>query len=149
MVDNGEKTCVIAIEDWQMQCCGTTFTVGEKVEWIVHELGKPSEVTGRMVEYYYEQHSSDWQKLFRAVGVVTEIKALYCSYEQRPNEYGNKQGFVRYPIYEKAVDVDTAYGCADSDGWYEDIDGLEFIEYEVTLRDCAIRPAKESEVTFS
>ena len=149
MIDNGTKVCVIAIEDWQIQCCGTSFKVGDKVEWIVHEYGKPSDVTVRMVEYYYEHHSSDWQKLFKAVGIVAEIKALFYSYEERPNQYGNKQGVVRHRVYEKAVDVEFAYGSADDDGWHEDIDGFEFGEYEVTLRDCTIRPARESEVTFS
>lgn len=149
MIDGGRQTCVIIIEDWQMQCCGATFKIGDKVKWIAHKYEKPSEVTGRMVEYYYEHHSSEWQELFKAEGVVAEIKALFCRYEERPNPYGDKKGVLRYPIYEKAVDVDFAYGCADDDGRYEDIDGLEFGEYEVVLRDCVIRPAKESEITFS
>ena len=145
---NYEK-CVIAIEDWQIQCCGTTFKLGDKVEWLLQKYDKRSEVTDEMVEYYYEHHSSEWKELFKAIGTVDRIKALYCRYEKRPNEYGNKQGFVNYPIYEKAVDVDVGYGSADDDGWHDDIDGLEFGEYEVTLRDCVIVPARKSEVTFS
>ena len=144
---NYEK-CVIVIEYWQMQCCGTSFKPGDKVEWILHKYGKQSDVTGNMIEYFYEHHSSEWEKLFKAIGTVDKIEALFCRYEKRPNEYGNKTGYVNYPIYEKAIIVDVAYGCAD-DGWHDDIGELEFGEYEVTLRDCIIVPAKESEVTFS
>jgi hypothetical protein len=137
----------ICVEDWQIQCCGTTFKVGDRVKWIVHEYGKLSEVTGKVMGYYYEHHSSDWEKLFKAEGVVAEIKALFCSYKERPNPYENKKGTLHYRVFEKAVDVELAYGS--DKGWPEGIDELEFGEYEVTLRDFNVRPAKKSEVTFS
>jgi hypothetical protein len=140
--------CVVLIESWQIQCCGASFEIGDKIEWIVRKYRKNSEMTGSMIEYYYENHDSEWEKLFKAIGTVDKINAMFCRYEKRPNERGNKKGFVNYPIYEKSIDVNVAYGSTD-DGWHEDIDGLEFGEYEVTLRDCVIVPAKETEVTFS
>jgi hypothetical protein len=142
MNNTDTRKCIIAVEDWQMQCCGTPFRVGDSVDWIVHKCGKPSEVTDRMVEYYYEHHSSEWQELFRAEGIVDEIKALFCRLELRPSEYGN-HSLVNYRVYETAIEVESA------DGWDEDVDGLEFGEYEVTLRDCVVRPAQKAEVTFS
>jgi len=137
------KKCVIAIDDWQMQCCGTPFKLGDDVEWILHRHGKKSKLTDNMVEFYYEHHSSEWENLFKATGAVDKIEALFCRYEKRPNEHGNKKGFVNYAIYEKALNVDAA------DGWHGDVDGLKFVAYEVTLRDCVIVPAKKTEVTFS
>jgi len=143
------EKCVIVIEDWQMQCCGTSFKLGDRVDWLVAKYGKRSEVTESDIDYYYEHHSSEWEKLFKAKGTVAKIQAMYCRLEARPNEFGNKQGMVNYRIYEKAVEVDTAYGCGDDEGWHDDIDGLEFGEYELTLHNCDIAPAKQSEVTFS
>jgi hypothetical protein len=140
-MNEDKNRCVISIENWQFQCCGTPFHVDEKVDWIVHKWGKQSDLTNNIVEFYYEHHSSEWKELYRATGIAEKIEALFCSYELRPNPHGS--GNVRYAVNEKYIEVKSA------DGWDKNIGNLEFNEYEVTLRDCVIRPAKEEEITFS
>jgi len=117
--------CVIAVESWQMQCCGNPFRIGENVEWFVCKYEETSVITGCFLEYIYEAHGSDWQGIFKITGAVAGIKALFCSYEQRPSPYKNG-AVVNYPVYERAIDVEYA------DGWDAAVDGLEFNCYELT-----------------
>jgi len=134
--------CVVLIDDWQMQCCGVPFKVGEKVEWIVQEWAKTMKDSLVEVDYYYEHHSSEWQKLFKIVGFVDAIKALYYTLELHPNPDEN-HGCTHHRVYKKTVDV------IEADGWDTDIDGFEFGDYKIVLRDFVIRPAEKVEITFS
>ena len=136
------QRCAIYISDWQMQCCGTPFKIGDAVGWLVCKYEDDwQDKALHGAEYYYEHHSADWNKLYMATGIVDTIIARYCRYESLPNP-NMKQGSIRYPVYQKSV------GITEADGWEADIDGLVFFSYLVELRDCTIRPAKEDEVTF-
>ena len=139
---NKSNKLIIYIEDWQIQCCGKPFKIGDTVEWIVHEDGKPSECSDNVIAYYYEHQSSDWEKLFIITGVVDASKALfyYLELRQYPDK---KRGAYYQPIYKMAREVLVA------DGWDEDIKNLEFGGYEVSLRNFVIRSAQELEITFS
>ena len=139
---NSKLKCVIDIEDWQMQCCGDPFKIGDTVEWIIHRLEDYNAPPENGAEYYYEHHSSEWNELFMVIGVVTEIKAQYYKHEKRTPTEKHPQGYIAH-IYKKSVNVNEA------DGWDEDIGKLKFGGYAVALTDFTIRPANKEEVTFS
>ena len=134
--------CVVSVEDWQMQCCGTPFSVGGEVKWLVHKYEGVSEATGKAVEFYYQNHSDKWQDLFMITGHVDKIYALFCSSEPHPNPPKNQKN-LHHRVYRSHMSIEYA------DGWDKSNEGVDLGEYEVVLRDCIIRPAKESEVTFS
>ena len=70
--------CIVFYESWQMECCGTDFFIGDTVKWLVYPcnyLNTPVDV-GK-VEYCYEAHDSDWNKLSVLEGKVEDIKILY------------------------------------------------------------------------
>ena len=72
---------LVFYEYWQMECCGNPFKVGDKIKWLVTEsegLRLPIDV-GR-VNYIYEAHSSELEKLYMFEGAVTEISILYVKY---------------------------------------------------------------------
>jgi len=142
MTEPETDSCTISVENWQMQCCGTPFSVGDKVEWLVYKHDRVSVVTGRAIEYYYEKHSSDWRELLMLTGTVDEIKALFVSIELHPNPAEN-HNCTHHCVYRNHKVIEYA------DGWDKDSEELELGEYEVRLIDCTVRPAKKSEVTFS
>jgi len=142
MIKNNSK-CIVHIEDWQFQCCGIPFKVGDSIEWIIHKLDCDYKIISNSgAEYYYEHHSSDWQTLLKIKGIVDEIKAEYFSLKLFPNQTEN-HNYTYHRVYKTSLNVEYA------DGHDEDIDGLEFGSYIVTLRDFTILPAKQNEVTFS
>jgi hypothetical protein len=78
--------CVVLYEDWQMQCCGVPFKIGDTVKWIVAKLDSNEiPVDVGTINYYYEAHSSNYKELFILFGVVDEIRALYYKYEELPD----------------------------------------------------------------
>ena len=137
------KNCVVAVSDWQMQCCGEPFKIGGTVEWLLHRYGKPSEIYDGLVDYYYDHHTDKWRELYKAVGVVGRIMALYYKIEPPSEDKRGTPEFVSRCIYKKAVEVNEA------DGWEDDDGDLKFRGYEVYLSNCTIRPAEKYEVTFS
>ena len=73
--------CTVFYDSWQMECCGTPFSVGDIVKWLVlkaEQLNTPVNVGA--INYCYEAHSSDWQNIFVLEGKVETIKILYHSY---------------------------------------------------------------------
>lgn len=53
--------CNVFYESWQMECCGTAFSVGDTVKWLVYkaeQLNTPVDIGE--INYCYEAHSSDW-----------------------------------------------------------------------------------------
>jgi hypothetical protein len=112
------------------------------VEWIVEKFGKVSLDSGDIIDYIYEHHSSEWKKLFKMVGIVTQIKAKYYKIENPPEEKKGTPEYICKSIYKEAIEIQ------ETDGFEKNRRGLEFRDYEVYLKDCAIRPAHKSEITF-
>ena len=135
-------SCVVDYEDWQMQCCGTPFKVGDAVDWLAMELtGEDhpwSEIVGSM-DYYYEAHDAYRAGMLRLRGVVIDIKALHIKYVPSPE---NSRCLVPVAGSGIAVKVEKA------DGWDKDRKGMKFCGYAVTLSDYAAEPANPQEVSF-
>lgn len=66
--------CTVFYDSWQMECCGTPFSVGDIVKWLVlkaEQLNTPVNVGA--INYCYEAHSSDWQNIFVLEGKVATV----------------------------------------------------------------------------
>lgn len=135
---NFMKKCLVFYESWQMDCCGTAFSIGDTIKWLVckAELQYISIDIGKM-DYDYEAHSSEWKSLFVLEGKVEEIKILYQKYE--PSE--NDSRFL-VPVSGELVEIETAKGFDKN--WND----MQASGYIVSLNECIIKPAKKKEVTF-
>lgn len=121
-----------------MQCCGEPFKTGDTVQWLVYKCKSINlPIESESIDYVYEAHSSDYQKLLMLSGIVTDIRALYCNYEASPD---NAQLLV--PISGFTVKTDSA------DGWENPINTSKFSDYIVELNNIKIRAAEQAEVTF-
>lgn len=130
--------CVVFYEDWQMECCGTKFSIGDTVKWPViktEQLNTPVNV-GK-IDYCYEAHDSNWENIFILEGKVETIKILYQKYVPSKN---NPQMLI--PIDGETIETEKAKGF---DKNFKD---MEYSGYIVTLNEYAIRRAQKEEVTF-
>ena len=141
------NTCNIHYDDWQMQCCGTPFSVGEVVKWPIAKWNavwnaewdkKFATLSLGTVDHCYDSHSSEYEKLSIIEGTVEKIYVIHGTIEPHPTE---PKMNIRYP--RKAVSVTYA------DGKDEDIDGYGFEGYFIILKDYTSRPAKPKDITFS
>lgn len=132
--------CKVFYDSWQLECCGYPFGIGDTVKWLVHELGEDglnSPVDMGRVDYCYEAHSCEWQKLFMFEGKVERIQTLYQKYEPSKD---NAKYLV--PVGGKLVESQRAQG------YEKDMDGLKATGYLVSISGPAVRPARKEEVTF-
>jgi len=136
--------CNVLYEGWQMQCCGTPFDAGETVSWLIGKLGADTywdssfmKLSCERMEYYYEAHSSEYEKLFVVHGTVSRIFAVHSAIEQNPDGSNTN---IRVPKIVTPVN--------HANGLDENIDGFEFNSYCVVLENVILRPANKSEVTF-
>lgn len=129
---------VVFYESWQMECCGTPFTIGDTIKWLAYEaecLNTPVDI-GK-IDYCYEAHSSEWNNLFVIEGKVEEIKILYQKYLPSEN---NTQLLV--PADGRLVKTQSAKG------FEKEMDDMEASGYIVLLGEYFVRPAEKEEVTF-
>ncbi|MEV5544296.1 DUF6578 domain-containing protein [Saccharopolyspora shandongensis] len=89
------------VDDWQMQCCGTAFRIGDKVAWTLDAKDRTDEITelvgqdiGAPVTHVEEHHGGLPEDAPTTRGVVTAIQAVFCRSEPRPD--GEKN--MRYPV---------------------------------------------------
>ena len=78
------RTDFVWIADWEMQCCGQPFVIGECVDWPASELTDPSWYAdlgfGQAPSWIYSAHTDDENRLF---GTVEEIQAVFCRFRVR------------------------------------------------------------------
>lgn len=128
--------CIVFYESWQMECCGTPFSIGDTVKWLVYKAEKlNTPVDVGEIHYCYEAHSSDWQNIFVLEGKVETIKILYQKYVPSAN---NSRLLV--PVDGKIIEIESAKGF---DKKFNDMESSGYI---VELNEYAIRPAQKEEV---
>jgi hypothetical protein len=134
-IKDKKKTCTVYVEDWQMQCCGTPFKIGDSISWTVIEYSDSIGYRDQHCksDFYYENHSSAQQseQLYNLTATVVSIKACYYTVEYSPIE-GKEKCQMGHWIYAKSIDV------TEADGRDADIDGLQFGSYNVKLIDVSI-----------
>lgn len=72
------------MDDWQLECCGEPFSIGDRVSWtvVVPDAGYLSDVLGEEADDigYAEEHHSDSTDLQTITGVVRLIQAMHCRF---------------------------------------------------------------------
>jgi hypothetical protein len=80
----------VAYTDWEMGCCGTPFSVGDFVEWVVLEYGELNHLNTdfeldklycqkhkiKSYDYIHEAHSEWGKDMFVISGNVAEVTLL-------------------------------------------------------------------------
>lgn len=119
--------CIIFYQSWQMQCCGTPFSVGDKVKWgcVVPENAVRKD--GSVLDFEEEHHEKHTHTV---TGIVKRIIAEYSEY---PRDFGPM-------IYEdsEVIQEETQY----ADGWNFEKDDTDtrraFWGYVVELEDVIV-----------
>lgn len=82
------QSCRAFYESWQMECCGTPFSIGSRVRWQVRKWTEEGEILSAVelgpVDYIYDAHSDHydpvhhrWPDLLILEGTVEGIQHLY------------------------------------------------------------------------
>ncbi|MDR0872973.1 MAG: hypothetical protein LBN27_05835 [Prevotellaceae bacterium] len=112
-------TAIVEIDDWQMQCCGDPFKVGDIIEWTVLKWNFEKLVVDvGNIDFYYENHADSSAELFKIKGTVKKIVAIHCVYQSK-----SKKDNTLVPVSGITVDV------TEADGWDKDIEGMRFFGY--------------------
>ena len=77
------NSCTIYYESWQMQCCGTPFSVGDKVEWTCVVPENPMKVQGLVLDFEEEHHLPTTHSV---KGIVRKIIAEYTDHPTEKSE---------------------------------------------------------------
>lgn len=120
------------VADWEMQCCGDAFRVGDLVNWHL----SPADVEEWLenlfarrpqpdVTMFYDHHSENPPP--RRHGVVRSIQAVHCCYQ--------RTGRTLIPVRGSAVTM----ARSSATGWEEedDDDTYRFVAYIVELDEVA------------
>lgn len=132
--------CTVFYESWQMECCGTAFSIGDIVKWLVYKIEREQILTPvdlGIIDYCYEAHSTDRDKLFVLEGKVETIKILYETFRPRAD---NPRMLVS--VGGKLFNSDRA------EGFEKEINNMKSTGYIVRLNECSIRFAEQKEVIF-
>ncbi len=127
------------VQDWQMQCCGEPFAVGDEVAWTLRGMDSEwlEEVldadVARGVNAAEEHHGGVGEDAEVTVGTVVSIEAVHCRYAPRPD--GHERMFHPVPGSGAVSAVDSA------DGWTPDRGDLTFVGYMVRLTGARTRPS--------
>ena len=132
------KKCIVLYENWQMECCGTPFANQDNIKWLVCNGDKIKlPVETEKIDYLYEAHSSDYEKMWVLEGKVNKIKALYQKYSK-----SSEDSNLSVPVDGVLVYINA------SEEIKTDIDNMEFSSYIVYLENYTIRDAEKNDVTF-
>ncbi|MFF5444825.1 DUF6578 domain-containing protein [Streptomyces sp. NPDC012888] len=130
------------VDDWQMQCCGGNFAVGEVVSWNLMPVDPAdyADVVGgaRASEIdFREDHHLEAEDGVTTALQVLEISEVHCRYEVPAGSAGN----VYHPVPGTAVLVPVV----EADGWAEARPAVRFTGYLVTARHAGRRGRVERE----
>jgi len=123
-----------------MECCGTAFSIGDIVKWLVYKIEREQILTPvdiGTIDYCYEAHDATWEKLFVLEGKVETIKILYEAFSPRADNLG------------RLVSVGgTLFNSEKAEGFEKEIDDMRATGYIVELKECSIRHSEREEVAF-
>ena len=124
------EKCVVYYAMWEYECCGTGFGNGYPVKWLVAELMEqnPSLNIGK-IDYIYQGHTDDWERLFVLEGTVESTKYLF---EKSDNT--------------KSIPFHATDFILDEDEMEDLLQWNEAKAFIVGLKDCAIRPATKEDL---
>ena len=137
--------CKVFYSEWEMACCGVPFKIRDTINWIVSKCEDDmfsgdygvSIVDKKDIDYSYDEHSNDLERLYKLNGIVVEIQAIHYKFEQSKNS--------QYMIRTSGVLIKE-----NSAGFGEEqkIDGMGIDAYYITLDLISVVPAQKSDVTY-
>lgn len=138
--------CKVNYIKWEMDCCGTPFSIGDTVEWTVSKC-KSNESSGLAEtgehEYYYNAHCSDFDRMLVLTGRVKDIKVEFIGYKPIEICSSPRKQYFMQPVSSKIIASKHA-PCEMSDiENITDLDDMEENEFIVVLEDYSIKPFLE------
>ena len=136
------NNCRVLFDDWQLQCCGDPFAIGDCVEWLVCLPTNPkTSVDIGRIDYYYEAHDSA-ATLFRLKGRVVKIQGLYEKFVPSYKLPNGTQMFkgVDGELRELFSASPRSEFLHSADGWGRRDDDREISAYIVELENCSVKP---------
>ena len=127
----GNKSAIVEYAQWEMECCGDPFEIGNIVEWQIEKAGdlqiKNLFVNG-LIDYCYSAHASIDDEVFILKAKILDIHAVYY---EREIKIINTQG-VLFPISGKAFPVNkTEWNSNDvPDSWFINLDIINIKPYD-------------------
>lgn len=130
----------VLYDDWQMQCCGKPFTIGDRVEWLVRLPAEPkTSVDVGKIDYCYEAHDSK-AELFRLNGYVVKITGLYEKFVPSYKLPSGIQMFegVDGELRELGSVSPRSEFLHSAAGWGRRDDDYEISGYIIELENCSV-----------
>ncbi|MYX34948.1 MULTISPECIES: DUF6578 domain-containing protein [unclassified Streptomyces] len=124
-------TLTIWIDDWQIQCCGQNFALGDVVSWNLLEVDPEdyADVLGSeraaAIDFCEEHHGQEGEQEPTELQVLT-IAEVHCRYEVRPDGAAT----ALYPLPGTTVLVPVR----KADGWAKAQPDVRFAGYLVTAQ---------------
>lgn len=136
------NNCRVLYDDWQLQCCGDPFAIGDCVEWLVCLPTNPkTSVDIGRIDYCYEAHDSA-ATLFRLKGRVVKIQGLYEKFvpsHKLPNGVQMFEGVDG--VLRELISVSPRSEFLHSaGGWERRDDDHEISAYIIELENCSVKP---------
>lgn len=132
--------CTVTYDCWQMECCGTPFSVGDTVKWFVKaydtvERERSDILSDSLKTYFdnwktdydYDAHSSDWKDILVLEGKVETIKILYHKYVPSV-----ENPLIQIPVSGETVEVEHV------EGFEKKLYDMMPSAYIVALSECTI-----------
>ncbi|UQA97147.1 DUF6578 domain-containing protein [Streptomyces halobius] len=118
------------VDDWQMQCCGTPFSIGSPVSWTLVDADKEwlADVVGADAADRVdgaEEHHGGAGEAAETRATVAGISAVHCRYAPRPGGSDT----TRHPVPGSG----TLTALTSADGWTPDDGERQFCGYLVEL----------------
>ncbi|NGO77893.1 hypothetical protein G6045_19840 [Streptomyces sp. YC504] len=117
------------MDSWQMECCGTPFSLGERVDWAVREpdrnwlAGVLGSQAAAQVDAAEGHHGDvDPETTHRATGTVTGIQYVHCRYATASDR-------TRHPVPGSG----TLTAVHEAEQWVRDSGESEFVGYLVQV----------------
>ncbi|MFJ6844077.1 DUF6578 domain-containing protein [Streptomyces griseoluteus] len=124
-------TLTVWVDDWQMQCCGEDFAVGDVVSWTLLEAGPEdyADVVGGKraagIGFREEHHGREGERAATSVEVLS-IDEVHCRYEIPAGATDR----LHVPVRDTTVLVPVGR----ADGWARPRPDVSFAGYLVTVR---------------
>jgi hypothetical protein len=129
--ENGIVEIRVWVDNWQMQCCGDPFAVGDEVSWKLQDRDSEwlEAIIGadlaHGIDKAEEHHEGEGEETTVTVGIVGSIHAVHCRYAPLPGAPENHL----FPVPGSG----TVTMIRAADGWTADHDDLKFAGYVVQL----------------
>jgi hypothetical protein len=130
---------LVWVADWEMQCCGEPFAVGDHVTWRLSPcerdlLAAFLDVATEQPTLYYDHHSDDERRPVTQQGTVRSIRSVWCAHLRRGQVLTPVSGSAQLHRVRRATGWEGDQDDPGAErGGGGTADGLSFVGYLVEL----------------